>query len=173
MINSSKNIVQFTLIYNQNKTGIYNYVLKMVNDTLTCEDLVQNIFMKLFQNLTNIKNKESIKYWLYTTARNEIYGHYKRKKLVSEKFSNEDLTELEELSNENIEQIFEQKELRSMIIAELEILPVEQKDVFLLKEYGGLSYKEIAKLTEIDENLVKTRLYKVRQKLIKRLSKKV
>ncbi len=173
MINSSKNIVQFTLIYNQNKTGIYNYVLKMVNDTLTCEDLVQNIFMKLFQNLTNIKNKESIKYWLYTTARNEIYGHYRRKKLVSEKFSNEDLTELEELSNENIEQIFEQKELRSMIIAELEILPVEQKDVFLLKEYGGLSYKEIAKLTEIDENLVKTRLYKVRQKLIKRLSKKV
>ena len=145
----------------------------MVNDTLTCEDLVQNIFMKLFQNLTNIKNKESIKYWLYTTARNEIYGHYRRKKLVSEKFSNEDLTELEELSNENIEQIFEQKELRSMIIAELEILPIEQKDVFLLKEYGGLSYKEIAKLSEIDENLVKTRLYKVRQKLIKRLSKKV
>lgn len=173
MINSSKNIVQFTLIYNQNKTGIYNYVLKMVNDTLTCEDLVQNIFMKLFQNLTNIKNKESIKYWLYTTARNEIYGHYRRKKLVSEKISNEDLKELEELSNENIEQIFEQKELRSLIIAELEKLPIEQKDVFLLKEYGGLSYKEIAKLSEIDENLVKARLYKVRQKLIKRLSKKV
>lgn len=145
----------------------------MVNDTLTCEDLVQNIFMKLFQNLTNIKNKESIKYWLYTTARNEIYGHYRRKKLVSEKISNEDLKELEELSNENIEQIFEQKELRSLIIAELEKLPIEQKDVFLLKEYGGLSYKEIAKLSEIDENLVKARLYKVRQKLIKRLSKKV
>ena len=145
----------------------------MVNDTLTCEDLVQNVFMKLFQNLANIKNKESIKYWLYTTARNEIYGHYRRKKLSNEKFSNEDVTELEELSNGDIEQIFEQKELRSMIIAELEKLPTEQKDVFLLKEYGGLSYKEIAKLTEIDENLVKTRLYKVRQKLIKRLSKKV
>lgn len=173
MINSSKNIVQFTLIYNQNKTGIYNYVLKMVNDTLTCEDLVQNIFMKLFQNLTNIKNKESIKYWLYTTARNEIYGHYRRKKLVTEKFSNDDVTELEELSNESFEQILEQKELRSMILAELEKLPVEQKDVFLLKEYGGLSYKEIAKLSDIDENLVKARLYKVRQKLIKRLSKKV
>ena len=173
MTNSSKNIVQFTLIYNQNKTGIYNYVLKMVNDTLTCEDLVQNIFMKLFQNLTNIKNKESIKYWLYTTARNEIYGHYRRKKLVTEKFSNDDVTELEELSNESFEQILEQKELRSMILAELEKLPVEQKDVFLLKEYGGLSYKEIAKLSDIDENLVKARLYKVRQKLIKRLSKKV
>lgn len=145
----------------------------MVNDTLTCEDLVQNIFMKLFQNLTNIKNKESIKYWLYTTARNEIYGHYRRKKLVTEKFSNDDVTELEELSNESFEQILEQKELRSMILAELEKLPVEQKDVFLLKEYGGLSYKEIAKLSDIDENLVKARLYKVRQKLIKRLSKKV
>ncbi|MEN8194339.1 MAG: sigma-70 family RNA polymerase sigma factor, partial [Bacteroidota bacterium] len=81
--------------------------------------------------------------------------------------------EIEEESDENIEQIFEQKELRIMILSELETIPIEQKDVFLLKEYGGLSYKEIAKLNDIDENLVKARLYKVRQKLIKRLSKKL
>lgn len=145
----------------------------MVNDNLTCEDLVQNIFMKLFQNIDNIKNKDSIKYWLYTTARNEIYGHYRRKKLEREKFTDSDIEELEETSSENIEKIFEQKEFRNMILRELENLPIEQKDVFLLKEYGGLSYKEIAKLSDIDENLVKARLYKVRQKLIKRLSKKI
>lgn len=145
----------------------------MVNDNLTCEDLVQNIFMKLYQNLTDIKNKESVKYWLYTTARNEIYSHYRRKKLTKEKFSNEDISELDEKSDDNVEQLFEQKELRLIVLSELEKLPIEQKEVFLLKEYGGLSYKEIAKLSEIDENLVKARLYKVRQKLIKRLSKKL
>lgn len=145
----------------------------MVNDNLTCEDLVQNIFMKLFQNMDNIKNKDSIKYWLYTTARNEIYGHYRRKKLEREKFADGDIEEFEETSSENIAQIFEQKELRMIVLAELENLPIEQKEVFLLKEYGGLSYKEIATLSEIDENLVKARLYKVRQKLIKRLSKKI
>jgi DNA-directed RNA polymerase specialized sigma24 family protein len=42
-----------------------------------------------------------------------------------------------------------------------------------LKEYSGLSYKEIATLMEIDKELVKSRLYKVRQKLINRISKLV
>ena len=54
---------------------------------------------------------------------------------------------------------------------ELENINPEQKEIFILKEYSGLSYKEIAVLTEIDEELVKSRLYKVRQKLIKRVSK--
>ena len=52
-------------------------------------------------------------------------------------------------------------------------MPEEQKDVYLLKEYGELSYKEIAKLLGIDEKLVKSRLFKVRQKLINSISKKI
>jgi RNA polymerase sigma factor (sigma-70 family) len=44
-------------------------------------------------------------------------------------------------------------------------------EVFILKEYSGLSYKEIASLLEIDEDLVKSRLYKARQKLINKISK--
>ena len=46
-------------------------------------------------------------------------------------------------------------------------------EVFMLKEYSGLSYKEIASLLEIDEDLVKSRLYKARQKLINKISKLV
>ena len=145
----------------------------MVNNDFISEDITQNVFLKFFQNMTNIRNKDSIKYWLYTTARNEVYTYFRRNKIRSEKFSNSDIEDIEEESDENIEQIFEQKELRNMILSELEKLPIEQKDVFLLKEYGGLSYKEIAQLNKIDETLVKARLFRVRQKLIKRLSKKI
>ncbi|MCB0744909.1 MAG: RNA polymerase subunit sigma, partial [Ignavibacteriae bacterium] len=49
----------------------------------------------------------------------------------------------------------------------------EQKEVYLLKEYGGLSYKEISETLVIDVDLVKSRLYKVRQKLINKISKMV
>jgi RNA polymerase sigma-70 factor (ECF subfamily) len=52
-------------------------------------------------------------------------------------------------------------------------MEVDQKEVYYLKEYGGFSYKEIAQMMEIDENLVKSRLYKVRQKLIKHISKMI
>jgi RNA polymerase sigma factor (sigma-70 family) len=55
--------------------------------------------------------------------------------------------------------------------AELEVMNEDFSEVFVLKEYSGLSYKEIASLLEIDEDLVKSRLYKARQKLISKISK--
>jgi len=48
---------------------------------------------------------------------------------------------------------------------ELNNMNPEQSEVFLLKEYSGMSYRQIAELMEISEELVKSRLYKVREKL--------
>jgi len=138
---------------------------------MVCDDLVQNIFMKLFENLSSIKNKESIKFWLYTTARNEVYSYFRKKKIDTTKFVNDDTSDLDVVSKENLEYQYELKEMKKIILLELENISIEQKEIFLLKEYGGLSYKEIAVVSNIDENLVKSRLYKTRQKLIERISK--
>ncbi len=171
MKKESNNIVQFTIAYNRYKLGVYNYVLKMVGNKMVCDDLIQNIFLKLFENLKSIKNKESIKYWIYTTARNEVYTYFRKKKIQITKFVTEDVLELEAKSKENIEYQFELKEMKNLIFKELNNISIEQKEIFLLKEYGGLSYKEIANISNIEENLVKSRLYKTRQKLINRISK--
>lgn len=171
MIKSSKDIVQFTIAYNHYKTGVYNYVLKMVGNKMVCDDLVQNVFMKLFENLKSIKNKESIKFWVYTTARNEVYAYFRKKKIDTAKLSSEDSSDAKVISNENIEYQFELKEMKKLILLELDNISIEQKEIFLLKEYGGMSYKEIATISNIDENLVKSRLYKTRQKLIERIAK--
>ncbi len=171
MQKSSNNIVQFTIAYNRYKIGVYNYVLKMVGNKMVCDDLVQNIFLKLFENLKSIKNRESIKFWIYTTSRNEVYAYFRKKKIDTMKFTSEDTSDVEKISSENIEYQFELKEMKNLILNELEKMSIEQKEIFLLKEYGGLSYKEISAISNIDENLVKSRLYKTRQKLINRLSK--
>ncbi len=138
---------------------------------MVCDDLVQNVFMKLFENLDKIKNRDSIKFWIYTTARNEVYGYFRKKKIDTKKFSNNETSEMEINSGENIPLHFEMKEMKNIIINELDKMSIEQREVFLLKEYGGLSYKEIAEVSKVDENLVKSRLYKTRQKLINRISK--
>ena len=54
---------------------------------------------------------------------------------------------------------------------ELKNLPVEQKEVFILREYSGLKYSEIGNVLNIDERLVKSRLNKARDKLINKVSK--
>ncbi len=158
-------------MYNRYKTGVYNYVLRMVNDKMLCEDIVQNVFMKFFENYKNIRNKESSKYWIYTTVRNEIFTYFRTKKSRADQFNVLDTDELEITSEINVENIYEQNEIRNHIMNILEKLPFAQREVYLLKEYGELSYREISHVMNIDEELVKSRLFKTRQKLITQISK--
>ena len=51
---NNKKIVEFMLISNRHKTKVYNFTLQMLRDADTTEDVVQNVFMKLFENLNNI-----------------------------------------------------------------------------------------------------------------------
>ncbi len=112
----------------------------------------------------------SVQYYLYTSVRNEIYTVFRNKKIKVDQYSVADTDEITALSEEDLERTFELKEMKELLFRELDKLPFEQKEVFYLKEYGELSYKEIATVMEIDEGLVKSRLFKTRQKLIKRLS---
>ena len=171
MTDSTENIIEFTLIFNRFKKKLYNYVLKMTEDVMLTEDMVQDIFLKLYQNLNNIKTKDNINFWLFTTARNEVYGYYRRKRIRADQFNVEDTDEIEILSEDNIEDELEKKEVKELIMIELINLPIEQREVFVLKEYGGLKYNEISNLLGIDEKLVKSRLNKVRNKLINKISK--
>lgn len=173
MRNPQTDIIDFTLIYNKNKARIFNFVLRMISDRMTTEDIVQSVFLKLYENMKNIQNKNSIVYWLFTTARNEVYTYYRGKKSKVDQFNVSDSDEMDVISNDDLQYEIELKELKEMILNELNEMPVEQKEVFLLKEYGGLHYDEIAGIMSIDVNLVKSRLYKVRQKLITRISRKV
>lgn len=144
----------------------------MTSDTMLVEDIVQNVFLKLYENLDNIRNKESINFWLITTARNELYSHFRKVKRKSEDHQ-EDIEEIDAEEPVSLEYEFDMRELKNMIMKELDTLPDEQKEVFVLKEYTGLSYKEIADLMSTDVELVKSRLYKTRQKLMKKLSKRI
>jgi RNA polymerase sigma-70 factor, ECF subfamily len=83
------------------------------------------------------------------------------------------LEEIEIEDSVSLADEFDFKELNKMVMDELDKINPDQKEIFILKEYSGLSYKEIATLMDIDEELVKSRLYKVRQKLIKKISRLV
>lgn len=142
----------------------------MIYDKMICDDIIQNAFVKLFENFDRIRKKDSAQYWLFTTVRNDIYNYFRSKKIKVDQFNVSDSDEVDLLSEVKIEYDFEQKEIRELITIELNKMSIEQRDVFLLKEYGGLSYKEIAEMMNIEEELVKSRLYKTRQKLVKKLS---
>jgi RNA polymerase sigma-70 factor (ECF subfamily) len=145
----------------------------MLRDEMRADDIVQDVFIKLFENLDRIHNKKSIQFWLFKTARNEILALFrstKDKKLYTNKVDPENVNLEDPLS---LADEIESKELRKLILKELDSINDDFREVFILKEYSGLSYKEIASVLEIDEELVKSRLYKTRQKLINKISKLV
>lgn len=135
---------------------------------MIAEDIVQSVFLKYYENFDLIKNSESVNFWIFKTARNEYYNLHKRNKRI-EKFD-EEFTERKKDEFE-LEYYVEIKEMKKIIFEELDKMENEQKEVYLLKEYGGLSYKEISETMNINIDLVKSRLYKVRQKLISKISK--
>ena len=145
----------------------------MLNDQMRADDIVQDVFIKLFENLNNIQNKQSIQFWLFKTARNEILSFYrntKNKKLITNAL---DLEEIEIEEAKSLSEEIEQRELNKLILSELDSMNEDFREVFILREYSGLSYKEIASLLDIDEELVKSRLYKARQKLVNKISRLV
>ncbi len=143
----------------------------MTSDRLTTEDITQNVFLKLFENIGQIESKDSIECWLFKTARNEAFNFYRKKNTHPDEFDVEDADEIEIESDYDIIEILEMADLKEKVQAELNNIPADQKEIFILKEFGNLSYKEIAGILEIDENLVRSRLFKARKKLIIKLSK--
>lgn len=143
----------------------------MVNDKMKAEDIVQEVFIKLFKNFSQINNHESILFWLYSTAKNEIYTYFRSKTNKNIYLHSSDPEEIDVCSDTSVIEDYEKTEMNSIIHRELEEMNYEYKEIFILREYSGLSYKEISALLQIEEGLVKSRLYKTRQKLINRISK--
>lgn len=170
MENNKSHIIEFSIVFNRLKKRVYNYLLKMTSDRLTAEDITQNVFLKLFENFETLRDKARIDIWVFKVAKNEAFNYYRGKRTKVDQFMVEDADELEINSDFDLLRLIELNDLKEKLEEELDELPVEQKEVFTLKEFGALSYEEIASVLEINTDLVKSRLHTARKKLMKKLS---
>ncbi len=163
-------VIDFTLTYNRFKKPLFNYLSKIVKSDMLAEDIAHNVFIKLYSNLYNIREAERIEIWIFTTARNEAYGHFRKNKNIKEV---DILQQEENISTKCYYEEYEENELIDIIEDELGKMDQAQSEVYYLKEYSGLSYKEVAIILNITEDLVRSRLFKVRQKLKTAITKLV
>ena len=169
-MNKINSVIDFTLIYNLYKKPLYNYVWKMLNDKSVTEDITQNVFLKFYENLSTIKQVSKPGSWIFTTARNEVFSFLRKKKIRSENYIGEDF---EYDSFERIADDMEETEIKNIIENEINCMEEETKEIFVLRQYSELSYKEIANVLGVEEGFVKGRLFRARQKLIDKISKLV
>ncbi len=149
-------------------TNVYSYILMMVKNQDLANDFLQETFIKVFESLKRGKYQEKGIFlsWVIRIAHNLVIDYYRKNKnlpTVSNDGSDYDLLNSPKYTDKNIEQIWGESIVQEQIRKLIELLPAEQREVVLLRHYGGLSFKEIAKLTGVSIN---TALGRMRYALI-------
>ncbi|MBX2797428.1 MAG: sigma-70 family RNA polymerase sigma factor [Myxococcales bacterium] len=156
---------------------VYSMVYGMLRNREDARDVTQEAFVKAYRNLESFRLEASFYTWLYRIAMNlAIDLTRKRKRRENAGFDEEIATRDEDGGIAEVHQsdspsrALERKQLFQQIMTAMEGLPDDQRQVILLREMEGLSYKEIAEVMEIPEGTVMSRLFYARKKLQKLLS---
>ncbi len=139
------------------------------------EDIAQDIFLKIFRSIERFDPDRGVKFttWVYTFVRNHCFDVLKKRRLattslhaVRDDDSDRDMPDERELQPTAGA---ENSELGRRIGEALQTLGEEQRMVFILREYEGLDYREIAGVTGVNEGTVKSRLFRAKAALRQQL----
>ncbi|MGH7695542.1 MAG: RNA polymerase sigma factor [Gemmatimonadaceae bacterium] len=137
--------------------GLVGFVRRYVKTTEIAEELVQDLFLKLWSRRGSLGEIDSVKTYLFRAARNTALNHLRRRKLEHEWLEKEGTTITEEQTQEGDETVTE-SELASAVRAAVDRLPPRCREVFMLSRDGGLTYGEIAKSLGISIKTVETQM---------------
>lgn len=146
---------------------LLDFIRKRIPDADDAEDILQDVFYQLVESYRLMKPIEEVTAWLFTVARNKITDRFRKKKpeslekqLLSTREEEGEMLNLSDiLPGQNTSP--ETRMLRTAIMEALEDalddLPKEQRDVFLLHEIDGKSFKEISEMTGASVNTLLSR----------------
>ncbi|MCL6103831.1 MAG: RNA polymerase sigma-70 factor [Bacteroidetes bacterium] len=135
-------IEAFDLMYEKYAGKLYAFTFKYLRSTAEAEELVQSVFLKVWENSKNLRRESSLKSYLFTIAYHETCNIFRRRSYLK-KFIDGQLTENLYTSNDTEEQIdyYSILEQVNQIIAQL---PERQRTIFVKSRQEGKSSKEIA-----------------------------
>jgi RNA polymerase sigma-70 factor (ECF subfamily) len=157
----------FTDLYNKHRRRLLAYCFRLLQDRATAEDAVQVAFQKAYESLNSLDKPELFFYWLYSIARNEVYGAIRKTRKNGTTSSIEDEKDI--WDEETPLELIVKTELAELVKYHLNHLKVEYREVLVLRQYDRLTYAEIAAITGATISSVESRLFKARKALAKKL----
>jgi RNA polymerase sigma-70 factor (ECF subfamily) len=151
---------------------VYNVIYGMVRNREDARDLTQETFVKAYRNLHAFREDARFYTWIYRIAMNLSIDFLRRRQRgpltgMDEGIAGRDADgQIHPMHGEDgPRRLLERKRLYSAIMDAVEELPEQQRQVILLREVEGLSYKEIADVLDIAEGTVMSRLFYARKRL--------
>ena len=152
------------LVYERYRNRIQAFCYRMTTDQDVAADLTQDVFVKVLDRIGTLENPQALSAWLFAIARNEVYAFFRRSR-ENRPFKENDVWESETPIDTLVA-----SERSTLIRALVDRLQPAYREAILLREFEGLSYAEIAKVTGSTEAAIKARLFKARQVLVKKLT---
>lgn len=159
---------EFEILVDETSDSIFNVVYFMLRDDAESRDIVQETFIKFWEN-ANLHHLENPKGYLMKMAKNLTIDKIRRDK-TKEKAVKE--LSLQSVSPEaDMDKGLENGKKMKRIIAFINTLKDKQREVFVLRELEGLTYAEISNYLEISESQVKVILHRVRHSIRQQFSR--
>jgi RNA polymerase sigma-70 factor (ECF subfamily) len=162
----------FENLYARHRGGVFRYVLRQVGFRSAAEEVFQEVWTNIISSRTRYRVEARFATFLYRVAHNCVIDYFRRKpplQLISLDDGAEEAMQVAGPRQEQPERAVARRQTARQLLRALALLPDEQREAFLLHEEGGLTLEEIAEVTEVGRETVKSRLRyalaKLRQEL--------
>ena len=144
-------------IYSNYKSSLFNLTYRYTRNMSSAEDLLQDIFIKIFTGIRKLRSPEAFNAWVYRTAINACISATRksgRGKIIP-------LNEINKPDEAEVENVHFKLDMEKAV----SFLPSKQKAVFLLHDVQGFTHGEIARVMKWSEGTSKSQLFKARMKI--------
>ena len=164
----------YDALVTRHRGRIFAMIRNMIHQEADAWDISQDVFIKAWHGLPRFEAKARFSTWLYRIARNAVYDWLRKRKIETVGELNDEIFTREKIDSasfttpaggESPADTMAHGELRVKIQAALAKLSPDHREIVLLKDVQGFSYKEIADSLSITLGTVMSRLYYARQKL--------
>ena len=165
--------IAFREIVDRYQSKVFSIIYGVLRNHNDAEDIAQQVFSKIYFSIRNFDFRSSLLTWIYKITVNECYDYLRKKrvrKLVYESdFSEEDAQRMEasDPAIDPTSPMDSRLANRDLVTKLLSKVSKEDRSLIMLKEVEGHSVEELARMTGLNENTIKVKLFRTRQKLLK------
>ncbi|HEX7123020.1 MAG TPA: sigma-70 family RNA polymerase sigma factor [Gemmatimonadaceae bacterium] len=160
----------FEELVDRYQTRLLNFIYRTTGDRERAEDLVQEVFVRVYRHIHRFDRSKKFSTWIYTIAsnlaKNELRNRSRNPLVLFQTIKRNWQDEDRPLQFEDVgsrpDDLFRKRHLRELVESSVQKLPPHHRQVFVLRELEGKSYEEIAEITSCNLGTVKSRLNRAR-----------